>query len=369
MKELLAIVEARARSSHRPHVLATVVKVEGSSYRRPGARMLVSAAGRVAGSVSGGCLERNVVSRSLEVLMENRPRLIRYDTNDQDDLELGSSLGCQGTIEILLQPVPAGLWPLEELVAGVMAEGKPLAWALPYRVDGCPGMVGEVFPIRAEGSVGDDFLHGEALREEAERVMASKRPGHVSWRNGESVTEILIERIAPPLSLVIFGAGHDAPPLVRLAKELGHRVTVVDRRIEFAQAEHFPEADAVLCLPVHRVPGKVPLGEGSAVVVMNHHYETDRALLGLLLSRPLSYLAMLGPRKRTDRMLTELSREGMELSSEGLAALRAPAGLDIGSDNPEEIALSILAEIQAVVAGRSAVALRSRPGPIHTLAL
>ena len=367
MKELLAILEARARAPHLSHVLATVVRVEGSSYRRPGARMLVSAAGRVAGSVSGGCLERDVVSRSLEVLLRNQPRLLRYDTNDQDDLALGTSLGCQGTIEILLQPVPPGPWKLEKIAGEVLAKGTPVVISLIYRADDNPALVGNSFLVDEDVSE-DDLPNGGVFLEEAEKVMLSKRPGHLAWGNETEAGEALIERIAPPLSLVIFGAGQDAPPLVRLAKELGHRVTVVDRRIEFARFEIFPEADEVFCLPPHKVHTKVRLGEGTAVVVMNHHYETDRALLALLLSHPPAYLAMLGPRKRTDRMLRELAEEGKRFPEEALSLLRAPAGLDLGAENAEQIALSILAEIQAVTAGHSAVALRSRPGPIHAVA-
>jgi len=366
MKELLAIVEARARAPQQTHVLATVVRVEGSSYRRPGARMLVSAAGRQAGSVSGGCLERDVVSKAFEVLNENAPRLVRYDTNDQDDLALGASLGCQGTVEILLQPLPPGRWEIEEIAARIVREGKPAALVVPYRVDGDPDAVGAAFAIDPVRSACDGD-GAEAVREAAEEALAAKRPVQAAWAVPGGRAEALVERIAPPLSLVVFGAGHDAPPLVRLAKELGHRVTVVDRRPDYAHPDLFPEADAVLCLPPHRalIQLRASLGEGTAAVVMNHHYETDRTLLSLLLSRPLSYLAVLGPRKRTNRMLEELRTEGRALPDEALAEIHAPAGLDIGAENPEQIALAILAEIQAVLAGRPAVALRSRPGPIH----
>ena len=348
MKELREILEARARDPGVPYALATVVRVEGSSYRRPGARMLVSVAGRVAGSVSGGCLERDVVRRGIEAIVSNRPALVSYDTNDQDDLALGASLGCQGTIEILIQPVPPGAWPLEEVVSGIVGAGKAAAVAIVYRGPGAGGVLaGGLLP--------------EPLRDEAREIASVRRARSVSWETPDGTASALVEKIAPPLRLLLFGGGHDVPPLVRLAKELGHHVTVVDRRPEFAAAGAFPGADAVVCARADQAAALAARAEGEvATVVMNHHYETDRDLLGLLLPLGLAYVGMLGPRKRTERALAELGH-----AAPVPASLHAPAGLDIGSGNPEQIALAILAEIQAVLAGRPAVFLSRRPGPIH----
>jgi xanthine dehydrogenase accessory factor len=153
------------------------------------------------------------------------------------------------------------------------------------------------------------------------------------------------------------------PPLVRLAKELGHQVVVIDRRADFAEASRFPGADQVLHARPSEVPSRVALDENTAVVIMNHHYETDAELLGLLLPCPLAYLGMLGPRKRTARILDELRHGGAIFAEAQMAKLHAPAGLDLGAENPEQIALSILAEIQASQADRSGMNLRDRSAP------
>jgi xanthine/CO dehydrogenase XdhC/CoxF family maturation factor len=145
---------------------------------------------------------------------------------------------------------------------------------------------------------------------------------------------------------------------------MGHHVTVVDRRADFAEPERFPGADAVLHVRPADVPARVPLDGHAAAVIMNHHYATDAELLGLLLPRPLAYLGMLGPRKRTARILDELRAAGAAFTEGQLEKLHAPAGLDLGSENPGQIALAILAELQAVLAGRSGAHLRDRPGPI-----
>jgi xanthine/CO dehydrogenase XdhC/CoxF family maturation factor len=368
MKELLEILDARAARPDLPYALATVVRVRGSSYRQAGARMLIGATGRLAGSVSGGCLERDVMSRGLAVILSGRAQLAVYDTTDQDDLAFGTSLGCEGRIEILIEPVPARAeWPLAEAARAILAQRRPAGVALPYAAGGEP-VAGRMMVRVADGKKmewGGVMPGFTAIEPEIDRVVATKKPRNLSFPGDGKTWEVLLERIAPPQPLILFGGGHDVPPLVRLAKELGHHVTVIDRRPDFAEPQRFPGADRVWHVRPGDVLARVPMDEESAAVIMNHHYETDAELLGELLGTPLAYLGMLGPRRRTEKILVELRESGKHFTAGQMEKLHAPAGLDLGSENPEQIALSILAELQATMAGRSAAHLRNRSGPIR----
>jgi xanthine/CO dehydrogenase XdhC/CoxF family maturation factor len=176
---------------------------------------------------------------------------------------------------------------------------------------------------------------------------------------------MLVETIGAPTALYVFGAGDDALPLVRLAKELGWHVTVADPRPAFATAARFPAADAVVVGPAAELPTRLPLDRESIAVVMTHHYVHDVPLLRALLPRSLRYLGLLGPKKRAERILADLAKQGVAIAPEQLERLHAPVGLDLGADGPEEVALAIVAEIQSVLGGRSATPLRERTRPIH----
>jgi xanthine dehydrogenase accessory factor len=371
VKELLEIIAVRRAQPAVPFALATVVRVEGSSYRKPGARMLISLQGREAGSVSGGCLERDVISKGRAAILEGALQLAVYDTTDQDDMAFGSSLGCEGRIEILIQPLaPGDAWPLADAVDHVLRTRQPFALATVYRA-------GE----RAEAWLGRSLVVEETSAEWKTRiesaeatVLLERKPANV--RLDPEMIDLLVERLAPPVRLVIFGAGHDVPPLVRLAKEVGYQVTVVDRRADFAEPGRFPGADAVRHLQPHEMDRDGLLENDAAVVLMNHHYETDAECLGRLVGRPLAYLGVLGPRRRTLKILREACDRGVSFSASDLDRLHAPVGLDLGSETPEQIALCILAEMQAVLGGRPAVSLRGKsslaaelfaetPSPVH----
>jgi xanthine dehydrogenase accessory factor len=366
MKELLEILNARAAQPGVPYALATVVRVEGSSYRRPGARMLIGARGRLAGSVSGGCLERDVISRGLAVILSGEAQIAVYDTSDQDDTAFGASLGCEGRIEIFIEPVfPDRPWPLAEAAELIRREHRPGALALVYRSEGTvtPGAL--VFRAGGKTCSWPEWKSAPSgLESDLAQVAATKKPLSQTYAAMGGGIDVLLQRIAPPLRLVLFGGGHDVPPLVRLAKELGHEVAVVDRRADFAEAARFPGADCVIHARPADVAARVPLDSDAAVVIMNHHYETDAELLGLMLQKPLAYLGMLGPRKRTARILEELREKGASFTEAQMEKFHAPAGLDLGSENPEQIALCILAEVQATLNGRSGANLRDRQGPI-----
>ena len=298
--------------------------VEGSSYRQPGARLLVAADGTRIGSVSGGCLEEDVIERARSVRESGRAQLATYDTTSENDLVWGVGLGCHGVVRVLIERVTARpAW--SEVLAGNLSKGL----ATPIEV-----------------------------------VWQAGEPSALGTRLGSGKTGgkgIFCEIVPPPPRLVIFGAGDDARPLVRLASELGWRIAVADPRPAFASARRFPEADTVVSSPADQLVARANPGEDDLAVVMTHHYVHDVPILRDLLARPLAYLGLLGPRRRAERILGDLSA-----NPGARARLHAPAGLDLGGDTPAEVALSMIAEMRAVLAGRDARSLRERTQPIHS---
>ena len=330
MQEIARILSALADAPGEPAALATLVRVEGSSYRRPGARLLVMAHGARAGSISGGCLEDDVVLRAQRVLVTGQPEIAVYDTTSENDLVWGVGLGCQGVVHILIEPLPAVRPDWITVVRENLRTRRDTALTIIYR--GHP-----------------------ALGTRLTSVASVPAP----------TAAIFQETISAPPALIIFGAGQDARPLVRMAKELGWHVTVSDARAAYATVLNFPEADTVITAPSAEASRQLPRNNSIFAVVMTHRYAEDLQLLRELLPHPLAYLGLLGPRKRTDRLLAQLHAEGFTPDEAMLARLHAPIGLDLGGSTPETVALAILAELQCVRTGRLPIHLRDRAAPIH----
>jgi xanthine dehydrogenase accessory factor len=372
VKELKSIVDASKAIEQRGvrAALATVVNVTGSAYRRPGARMLIAADGQTVGSVSGGCLERDVLNQAQRVLHWNTARVVSYDSNSEDDIVWESNLGCNGVVDILIEPLSHN--------------GKPglltfLADCLEYRQ---VGVVATVFGVEdhLKAAIGDrlmmserqSLIHdigdkdlAEAICNDSRHALASGTPKVMMYEMSAGRAEVFIEVIHPPVPLVIFGGGQDAIPLVQFAKELGWHVTVVDPRPGYATRQRFPLADTLIVCRPEEVSEHITIHRGTVAVVMTHHYLHDVDLLKLLLPLPLRYLGLLGSKKRTQQLLHNVQRESVSPSQINLDLIHGPIGLDIGADTPEEIALAVAAEIQAVLAGRLGGMLRIRDGPLH----
>jgi len=366
-RDLLAAFE-RMRGESLHAALATVVQVVGSAYRRPGARMLLCADGRRVGLVSGGCLEADLAERARPVLESGAPAVVSYDARTDEDLIFGLGLGCEGKVEVLLERVPErGDGGHLALIAHCVEERRPLVLATIFRSAG-PVPVGARFWL-VDGSAGRADFANDRLAEElgraADTVLRTRRHQNVTVETAGGPVQALIEPILPYPQLVVFGAGPDAQPLVRFAAELGFDVAVVDHRPAFVQTAAFPDASQVILSERGFVPELLDLGPDTAALVMSHGYTRDRDYMRQLLGSELGYLGALGPRRRTERLLSELKAEGVVASATMRARLHAPAGLDIGADTPEEIALSILAEICAELAGRAGGRLRDRDAPIH----
>ncbi|MBZ4418371.1 XdhC/CoxI family protein [Myxococcus sp. RHSTA-1-4] len=362
MKDLDAILRARQRA-RGPLVLATVVAVSGSSYRKPGARMLMGEEGWLAGGVSGGCLEADIVRKAF-FWTSTGPRLLRYDStgdNAEDEGGLSFALGCNGVVDVLLERFEAG--PADALTFADEARraGRRAVVATVYRGPACAA--GSRLLMGEDGTEAGDLSGAlrDAVREAAREALEA---GH-TWSGPCGGADVLVEVVEPPHPLVIFGSGFDVAPVVTQAAGLGWHVTVVADRPAETLRRRFPLAHAVVSAKARDAADAVPLSPRTLAVLMTHSLPQDRELLPRLLPRTLRYLGVLGPRARTERLLAEMSPAPTPAQ---LDKLHAPMGLDVGAEGAEEIALSVIAELQAVVSDRDGGKLRERRAPIHSVA-
>ena len=363
-QEIAAAVEALAE----PSALATLVRVKGSSYRQPGARMLFGDSGGRTGIISAGCLETDILARVEAVLASREPQLAAYDLGSDLDLVWGTGMGCQGKAEVLLErvaPGPAPDWM--RLCRTMLEQRRSGALATVYAVRGEPGgsRPGDHF-LRDEAGPG--LPPGPGPFQAAIAAALEGAGGAVSTptlRSAAGELDLLVEPILPPFALWIFGAGEHAMPMARLAGELGWFVGIVDHRPALATPERFPQADRIVVGHPPEVFQGLPMDARSAALVVSHIYEKDRAALEALLPTPVAYLGLQGNRARSQRLLKELAEGGFALTERQRRTLHFPAGLDIGAETPEAIALSMLAEVQAALAGHPGGSLRDRGGAIH----
>lgn len=381
MNEVLALVEAfdAARLRGERCAVAILVSVEGSSYRRPGARMLVCEGGRSTGTISAGCLEADVVEHAKRVIRSGVAKLVEYDTaSTSEELAWGLGLGCNGIVRVLVEPLAQGSTYIEALrrSCGTHADGEPLKVATVYQYTP-PESVSNAVRIETgarlffdeSGAVVREKLSDEAaetIEGEVRALLQGREASgcHVIEVGGASV---FVETLLPPVPLVIFGAGHDALPVVELARTLGWQTEVVDPQARPASLERFAAADKVTLARPEDAAERVRITPRTLTLLMSHNYTHDLALLRLLLASPAPYIGVMGPRKRTERMLKELAArdELFRLEESDLSRLHSPAGLDIGANSTAEIALSIVAEMRAVLEGRRGGMLRERRGSIH----
>jgi len=366
MKELQDIVTAfdKANTGGKQTALATVVHVEGSSYRRAGARMLITDDGQLTGAISGGCLEGDALRKARLVMAQNKPMLVTYDTTDDDDAKFGVGLGCNGIIHILIEPIfttrhdnPISLFKL------FLSKRQPVVLVTLFSLSDKQA----IQPGTCLLLTADEDLHGtfpdvtikDALLIDAKDVLKNGASVTKTYLYGDKFT-CFIELLQPTVSLIIFGAGNDAIPLVQLANVLGWHITLIDGRANYAVAGRFPLAKRIIIAKPEQALLNIECDNRTVMVLMTHNYNYDMAILRQLLPLQLPYIAALGPKKRLIRMLDELKDEGQVITPLQLANIYGPAGLDIGSETSDEIALSILAEIQAVLKKRAGTFLREK---------
>jgi len=356
---------AELDAAGRRAALATVVRIAGSAYRRPGAKFLVEETGDTLGSVSGGCLEADVREIARGVMAGGAPRLLHYDTGSGDDTVWGLGLGCEGQVEVFVQPASEGpladLAPrLRELLAG--EEALVLATVLDDDAPAPPPHPILLLPTggEAEGSLGTAELDRLAA-ETARARLASGRSG-IETVGGR---QVFFDVLRAPRHLLILGAGDDARPLAGYAADAGFRVTVADHRPALLAPGRFPAAiAAVRARPEEEAAPELdrlltePLAPRALAVVKTHSLARDREWLRRLLAAGLSYVGLLGPRGRTEALLAELGVEGDP-------RVFGPVGLDLGADGPRQVALAIVAELLAFLNGREPRHLAERREAIH----
>lgn len=348
MNELERVVREASRLGGAPYLLATVVRVSGSSYRSPGARMLVSGDRWLSGSVSGGCLEGDVMMRG-EHRCRRGPVVVAYDGTSEEGEAWSAGLGCDGVVEVLLERGP----PNDALAFAQASFAEERAGVLVTVIDSRVPSA----PIGSRVALGPALALARPVRDPEVRAAlerAALGPAGVVEAGGVSA---LVERIAPSPRLFVLGSGHDAVPLVALARSMGMRVTVADRRVRDPQRF---AASSVLATggDLTKLAALVDSALEAYVVVMHHHRAADRDALAMALRTRARYVGVLGPARRTRALLDELGCPGDP-------RLHAPIGLDLGAETPEEIALAIASEVCAVRHGRRGGSLRERARPLH----
>ena len=372
MKEIKEIIKSFDEAIKENHqcALATVVHVDGSSYRRPGARMLVTDEGRLTGAISGGCLEGDALRKALLVLHQQQSMLVTYDTNDEDDAKFGAGLGCNGIIQVLIEPIlksqPDN--PIELLRSILDSRENAVlttVFSLQQKREAQTGTCmliknDQIISLLGAGDPIKDFLLSDA-----KRVLNFGTSAFRHYTYAKNDVNAFIEIIKPPVSLVVIGAGNDTIPLIEMANVLGWETTIADGRPSYAKPEKFVSSCKVIVAKPETVLEKIHMDEQTVFVLMTHNYPYDLAMLKEIIKSNTRYIGSLGPRKKIERMINDLEQEGIYLTSEQIRNIYGPSGLDIGAETPEEIALSILAEIKSVLSDRKAGMLREKESYIH----
>jgi len=370
MKEIRDIIKAfeEAQKLGKQTALATVVHVEGSSYRRPGARMLIEDDGQLTGAISGGCLEGDALRKALLVMTEKRSRLVTYDTMDDDDAKFGVGLGCNGIIQVLIEPIdisdPDN--PIQYL-KNVNGKRQTAALVTLFSLqDRKAPQHGTCLLLREDGELVQHLpVLKDVLFADANEALINQSSSFKNYTSDDHNITAFIEVIKPPVSIIIIGAGNDVLPVVSMADILGWETTVVDGRANYAKQERFVSACQVLVAKPENVLEQIAIDEHTVFLLMTHNYNYDMAMLRQLLGKNVTYIGMLGPKKKRERMLNELKDEGLNFTEQQLSVLHSPVGLDIGAETSEEIALSILAEIKAMFANKDVQSLRKIKEVIH----
>jgi xanthine/CO dehydrogenase XdhC/CoxF family maturation factor len=317
------------------------------------------------GTISGGCLEGDVREAAKEVMERGTPRLMHFDLTADDEVVWGWGLGCNGVIDVFVEPAE-GAFETAGAVRQAVDEGRRLALATLVETAEAkhlkPGARMVINPDGSfEGSLGDEGME-ERIRHAGVEALVEERSRTVELDNG---VRAFLEVLAPPLRLLVCGAGHDAIALVRSAGGLGWRVEVVDDRDSFLKPHRFPEATRFVHTEPIDAAEAAGLDDRTFVVVMSHNFLRDKDYLRSFLGTKARYIGMLGPSARLERLFTQLKRDGFEPDPDDLGVVHGPAGLDLGGDGPEEVAWAIVAEILAVWNGRHGGFLKDRSGPIH----
>lgn len=372
MKEIRDIIRSyqELKTLGKRCALATVVHVEGSSYRRPGARMLISEEGRLTGAISGGCLEGDAKRKALLVINEQVPSLVTYDTMDEDDATIGIGLGCNGIIHILIEPIQHEDPNNPMVILQNITEDRQnsvIFTFFSFKNKKQKNTGTKYFVNQSAHNLEDTILDIDRhlLLKEAKNVLIEAKNVWLNFPTAEEEITVFLQFVPPAVSLIIVGAGNDVLPLVDMADVLGWDTTVIDGRANYAKKERFEKACDVFIAKPEQVIESVVIDDFTFFALMTHNYNYDKALLHELCQNKVRYIAMLGPKNKLQRILDEYEEENRPLSQTQIASIYSPAGLDIGAETSEEIALSILSEIKAVMSYKQGNPLRNKEEGIH----
>lgn len=365
MKEIREIIKAFNKIDHNTtrSALVTVVGLQGSSYRRRGARMLVMENGNYTGGISGGCLEGDALKRAQVAILKKKPSIVTYDTTQQDDNAIGVGLGCNGIIDVLFTPVdhtdPNNA--IRILSAIVKTRVPKILITITKAAE---NLLGKTFVFEDDKMFINSFpeeLNCPLVFNHIHESLNSLVSSTISYVSNIGPVNIFIEVIKPEIRIIIYGNNNDLISMAIIAKELGWEIFVVTNILK-ANKNLFLYADGILNIKDHTLP---PADEYTAILLMTHDYSTDLSNLYKVLKSSASYIGILGPKNRTERMFGEFGLDYNNLSGIESERIFAPTGLDIGATSPEEIALSIIAEIVSKFAGRKGSFLKLKKGAIN----
>lgn len=369
MKEINDIIKAyeTASAQRTKTALATVVHVEGSSYRRPGARMLVTETGELTGAISGGCLEGDALRKALLAIHESRNKLVTYDTNNEDDARFGVQLGCNGVIHILFEPInPQAQHNPITLLKKATTERRYSVIVTLFSLLNKQNQPGTSCLLNDNELIINDNTQYKnlppGLHNDAQTALTTKFSLVKDY--GPDLVGF-VEVIEPQIALVILGAGNDVIPLTEMSQILGWSTTLIDGRHTHANRTRFPNVTKIFVLKPESILDEVVTDSRTAFVLMTHNYNYDLEVLKQLATVNCAYIGILGPKKKFLRMIDDLTDNGLELPETVRNNIYSPVGLDLGAETPEEIALSVVAEIKAAFACHKPIFLRDKEQSIH----
>ena len=350
----LEIISDRLAKIGTHCVLATVIAATGSTYRKPGARMLIETDGRITGLLSGGCFEQDLREHATAVLANGGVRRVAYDMRNDNDLIFGIGAGCEGRMDVLLEPLRAGSGAARAITmaAELSRLREPIALVVAH--EGAAPQLGTRL-WRAGAPMNSDELLDSACA----RAVEAGPPQQFRSEDASGVCAALIQPVPPLPAILICGGGPDVQPLAAALRALHYPLTIAEHRPAYADAANFPGANVVLGTAA-TLASRVDLTHFFAAIVMSHHLASDADYLRALADTHIEYIGVLGPRRRRERLLAELGNAAAVMEER----LRGPIGLGIGAVTPEGIALAIAAEIHAAAAGRLADLVTSDRGAI-----
>jgi xanthine dehydrogenase accessory factor len=361
--------------SGEPCVLCTVVRLDGSGYGQPGARLFLSESGERHGYISGGCLEKDLCRRVWDATAAG-PKLIAFDTRGNSVEPSQYNTGCEGVVYVLCQRIDDRQASVVRRILNANTKEHEIRLLTVYRSESKYADIGDTltcemdYASQPSDAIGRLGQHSQVADTFFDKLRSADRNHSFAWQDSHGdVIEAAIEIISPSRRLVIFGSGDDVIPVSTACLALGWRVTIVGHRAELTQQQRFPGAE-VLYGPLHKIAEEllvrgIHFSDRADVVIMTHDFDRDVELMDVLVDSPVRSIGLLGPKRRLGRLVTRLYQRGRKLSDSDIDRIRSPIGLDIGAISPAEIAASIVAELIALSRKRRGGFLHLRRHPIH----